>query len=104
VICPHCGRGSDRPEEDILQSVSDKIGVSKKKILSKSRRREYSDSRALVAWCLRYKLDWTTQRIGDYLGRNHSTVLDMFKTAEYLRGEYEDIFTFTQTITGNQCI
>ncbi len=71
--------------DEIYTYVNGVYGID---IKEKTRKQEYSDGRALFCLIVRKKTNFTYQCIGDYLNKNHATVMYAVKnTSNYLDKE-----------------
>lgn len=86
---------SEKPlsPEAIIASVAAIYGVSADDILSARRSREFTVPRQLAIYLTRELCAYSTTRVGDAFGRDHSTVLHACKKAEELmeqEGDFRD--------------
>ena len=71
--------------DDIYQYVNNVYGID---IKEKTRKRDFSEGRALFYFIARKKTNFTYECIGDYMGKNHASVLHAVKnTIHYLDKE-----------------
>ena len=71
--------------DEIYNYVNSVYGID---IKEKTRKRAYSDGRALFCYIVRKKTNFTYQCIGDYLNKDHATVMYAVKvTSHYLDKE-----------------
>lgn len=65
-----------RPDllDQVLTVSSSLFGVPRKRILERNRHRHFTSARYVAAWLLRRRR-WSTMKIGEALGLDHSTVL-----------------------------
>jgi len=73
-------------EDDITREVSFWTFVPISQILSDSRKEEIVKCRCMIATLLRAE-GWGLAKIGDYLNRNHATVINLLKKHKKVRVE-----------------
>lgn len=75
----------------ILESAALLFKVSRPEILGESRARQTVKARAAVAWVASKTAGYSSPRIGRELGgRDHSTILNLFKRADHWRAQDDD--------------
>jgi chromosomal replication initiator protein len=87
-------------EEQILKIVGQECGLTKEQIISRSRKREFVESRHISAYVIKRKTRYSLAKIGEGLGgRDHTTIMnsvrkfeDLFETDPVFRGKSENIF------------
>lgn len=73
--------------EGIIYNVCSTFKIPKELLMTKSRKREIVICRQVCMWLMRRNLDnnlYSFQRIGDYFGKDHATVMYAIKTIENL--------------------
>jgi len=79
-------------DDPVIKWILDKYNVTKKNIMSKSRKFKYSDTRKLIAYYLRSSVGLTFQAIGDILGGRHpASVMVSLNTLKDLKDVDKDI-------------
>ena len=66
--------------DDIYNYVNSVYGID---IKEKTRKRAYSDGRALFCYIARKKTNFTYECIGDYLNKDHATIIYAVKVTSY---------------------
>ena len=72
---PEAPEAPDRPGRRVLRTVADVFGVAEGRILSPRRDAPAAAARQAVCYVLRELLGWTLPQIGQFLKRDHTTVL-----------------------------
>ena len=76
-------RSSHCSYEDLLQTVSGHFGIEIRTLLSEDRKKENMIPRQVAMYLLKYKLNYTYERIGNiFSGRNHTAVMYSCKKLE----------------------
>lgn len=73
--------------EGIIYNVTKLFNINREQLFIKSRKREIVICRQVCMWLMRRNLDnnlYSFQRIGDYFGKDHATVMYAIKTIENL--------------------
>ncbi len=65
--------------EQIVKAVANHYGILSEDLMGKSQTREMATPRQVAMFLIRGRLKWPFQKIGDFFGRNHSTVMDGIK-------------------------
>lgn len=63
----------------VLREVAQKHGLKPEVIRSDQRFRHVIEARRELCVRLREELEWSYERIGDFLGRNHASIINMVK-------------------------
>jgi len=69
----------DIQDEDVINVVSDVTGISKKDILSTSRKSQIVLARNIVMYLMNVQLMKTTQKTGAFVNRDHATCIHAVK-------------------------
>lgn len=96
-------------EEELFEIIEKKSGISKIKIISPCRKREYVDMRQLVAYILRTNFNRTLSSVGETLGdRDHTTIVNsirkfhnLYETNSYYKNTCDNIFKTIKIKTEN---
>jgi chromosomal replication initiator protein len=70
---------ADIHDEDVINVVSDVTGISKKDILSTSRKSQIVLARNIVMYLMNVQLMKTTQKTGAFVNRDHATCIHAVK-------------------------
>ncbi len=70
--------------DSILKSVCHAFGVDEDDIKGRSRRQEISDARHCFIFLTRMHTGMTLMKLGEYLRRNHATILHSLKVFEQI--------------------
>lgn len=65
--------------QQIVKAVAAHYGILEEDILGKSQTREMATPRQVAMYLIREQLKWPFQKIGDFFGRDHSTVMAAIK-------------------------
>lgn len=77
IFLATCNRGMQ-----VLREVARKHGVAPREIRSTCRWRHVVAARHEVAYRLVRELEWSTLRAGEFLGRDHATIINSIKAYE----------------------
>lgn len=69
-----------RTPEQILTAIAEANSVTVDDILGRSRQRRIADARKMAMAALRVDTDMTLHQVGDYLGKDHATILHAERT------------------------
>lgn len=73
---------------DILKQISTEFGVSYDEIIGKNPHLHLRQARARAIWRIKKETDFSFARIGRLFGRDHSTILHIYRVAEQHNGHY----------------
>lgn len=68
---------------EIIEQITEQFKVPYEKLVSESRTQEYATARHLACYLL-YQKGFTFQKIADFFGRHHATVIASCRVAENL--------------------
>lgn len=87
-VCPHCYRAYDpimeetretrdaQRAKEVMRAVCEYQGVDEQHLIGPKRARKLVEARQTIAWILHRKLGYTLKAVGEFLSRDHSTVMD----------------------------
>ncbi len=85
------GRQALTPEK-IVRTVAAHYGITSEDLLGKSQMREYTLPRQVAMYFCREKLKLPFQKIGEFFGRDHSTIISSIKQIEKKAPEIRGLF------------
>lgn len=68
--------------EQIVKAVAGHYGILVEDVMGKSQTREMATPRQVAMYLIRERLKWPFQKIGDFFGRDHSTVMGGIKLVQ----------------------
>lgn len=84
-------------EYEILQLIAETLGYEPVQIISRNKKREIADARHIVAYFIRNYTKLKYAKIGEFLNRHHSTVIQSVKKAiDYSKYDAEFKIRFQQ--------